>query len=356
MRRPGIETSGCIKCGSCISACPVVAAEGVQRFSGPRSLAVEAPRFLPDIAFTRDNLLMCTTCWKCEEVCPAGLPLPEAMLRIRRLVFSDKEMLEGHRRIAENIDGYGRSVVPRGIPDNSSSMETGEVMYFPGCISKERISSIYESSMSVLGKSGTDFGVPNGWVCCGAPLEKIGDSKRLRILREENLTRFEGFGELVTSCPGCTSHFLMHYGLEPLHTIEFLYESVGLNRLRFKPSLRETRVTLHHPCHLARTIGPHVIDYAYSILQTVPGVKLVEMADPGSCCGGGGGVVAGYPDVALDLAIEKMRKAKEAKAELVMAPCPFCVLNLRRVDLLEVVEFTSFLDERLDCVKSKNKK
>ncbi|MGD0057726.1 MAG: heterodisulfide reductase-related iron-sulfur binding cluster [Methanomassiliicoccales archaeon] len=346
--RLGIETSGCIKCGSCISACPVIAAEGVQRFSGPRNLAVEAPRFLPDIAATRDNIMMCTTCWKCEEVCLANLPLPEAMLRIRKLIFSDKEMLEGHRRIAENIDNYRRSIEPHSGLKVPPPKETGEVMYFPGCISRERITSIYESSMSVLGKVGADFGVPNGWVCCGAPLEKIGDSERLRILREENLSRFEGFREIVTSCPGCTSHLLKHYDLEPLHTIEFLYENLGLSRLRFKSSASTTRVALHHPCHLARTVGPHVIDYAYAVLQSVPGLRLVEMEDPGSCCGGGGGVVAGYPNIALDLATEKTRKAKEAGAELLLAPCPFCVLNLRRVDLLEIGEFISFLNERLE--------
>lgn len=348
MARPGIETSGCIKCGSCMNACPVIAAEGMRRFSGPRSLAVEAPRFLPDIAATRDNIMMCTTCWKCEEVCPANLLLPEAMLQVRALIFSDKEMLEGHRRIAENIDKHRRSVEPLSAQDLVPVNETGEVMYFPGCISKERITSIYESSVSVLGKVRADFGVPNGWVCCGAPLEKIGDSERLRILREENLAKFEGFREIVTSCPGCTSHLLVHYDLEPLHTIEFLYENVGLSRLRFKPPTRTIRVALHRPCHLARTIGPHVIDYAYAILQSVPGLKLVEMEDPGTCCGGGGGVVAGYPGVALDLAVEKMRKAEEAGAELLLAPCPFCVLNLRRVDLLEVGEFVTFLNERLE--------
>lgn len=334
----------------------MVRSEGLQRFSGPRNLAVDAPRFLPDVAAIRDNLLMCTTCWKCEEVCPANLLLPEAMLRVRERIFSDKDMLEGHRRIAENIDRYGRSVEPGDATDKSPSKKTGDVMYFPGCISKERISSIYESSMNVLEKVGTDFGVPDKWVCCGAPLEKIGDSKRLKVLREENLTWFEGFSQVVTSCPGCTSHFLTHYGIEPLHTIEFLYENIGLSRLRFRQSSRKIRIALHHPCHLARTIGPHVIDYAYAILQMVPGVELVEMEDPGSCCGGGGGVVAGYPRIALDLASEKVRKAMAVRAELVLAPCPFCVLNLRRANFLEIGEFTSFLNERLERTKSKNEK
>ena len=343
-----IETSGCIKCGACINECPVIATEGVQRFSGPRNLGVDAPRFLPDIGATADNIMMCTTCWRCEEVCPANLPIPEAVLHVRRQIFSAPTMLYGHRRIAENIDRYGRSVEPKNTHDQESLRGKGNVMYFPGCISKERITSIYESSVGVLDKVGTDLWIPEGWVCCGAPLEKTGDWDRLRMLREENLTRFEGRGEIVTSCPGCTSHLIAHYNLEPLHTIEFLYENVGISRLRFKPNERTIRVALHHPCHLARTIGPHVIDYAYSMLHEMPGVKVVEMEDPGACCGGGGGVVAGYPDIALNLATEKMRKAREVGAELLLAPCPFCVLNLGRLDFPEIMEFISFVNERLE--------
>jgi NAD-dependent dihydropyrimidine dehydrogenase PreA subunit len=39
---------GCINCGLCIQHCPVVAAVGLDRFSGPRSIAVELSRSPPE--------------------------------------------------------------------------------------------------------------------------------------------------------------------------------------------------------------------------------------------------------------------------------------------------------------------
>jgi len=248
----------------------------------------------------------------------------------------------------ENIDRFGRSVEPGERLGRPWARIKGEVMYFPGCIGELRITEMFESSVGVLEKLGADLGVPESWVCCGAPLEKIGDEARLKDLKEANLLRFEGFDEIVTSCPGCTTHLLVHYGLEPLHTIEFMRESSSLSKLRSRGSGRRTKVALHRPCHLARTIGPQIVDYAYDLLQMVPGIEVVEMEDPGACCGGGGGVVAGYPDIALHLAMEKMANVERAGAEIILAPCPFCVLNLRRVGGSKVQELVSFLNAHLE--------
>ena len=54
----------CIKCGGCERACPVVTIEGLQAFSGPRSLAVDGPRFSNEVEALREHLMKCTTCWK----------------------------------------------------------------------------------------------------------------------------------------------------------------------------------------------------------------------------------------------------------------------------------------------------
>ena len=222
-------------------------------------------------------------------------------------------------------------------------MTKKETLYFPGCIGELRLVDIPRSTISLLSKVGS-ITVPDGRHVCGAPLEKLGDWDRLKRLRERNLKVFEGFQNIVTSCPGCQTHLTQHYSLQPLHTIEHLYESKRSHARQTSKS-KKLRVALHHPCHLARTIGPHVMDYAIELLQSVPGVRLVEMADADRCCGGGGGVVAGNPEVALRLAQAKVRSAKEAKADLLVAPCPFCVTNIRRAGGIEVKDLIVFLDE-----------
>ncbi len=337
----------CFKCGECEQVCPVVSIEGVQAFSGPRTLAVDAPRFSQEVAGLRDHLMKCTTCWKCEEVCPARIDLPSIILELRSQIYDPSALLPGHRRIVENIDRYGMSVEPGGGPPPIPAPERGEVLYFPGCISRERMPFIYASTVRTLEKVDSNFGVPPGWVCCGAPLEKVGDMGRMRSLIEENLRLFEPFDTLVTSCPGCTTQILNHYGIEPLHTIEYLYECVGLEKLKFRDA-RGLKVALHQPCHLSRTIGPHTTEYAMALLQEVPGLELVDIEDAGECCGGGGGVVAGHPQIALDLAREKMENFRESGADILLAPCPFCVLNLERAAGPSVGEFITFLEGLLE--------
>jgi fumarate reductase (CoM/CoB) subunit B len=335
--------NACFKCGACQISCPVVAIEGIDRFSGPRSLAVEAVRFGDEASGTREDIMRCTTCYRCGEVCPARIPLPERIIEVRRRIFQRDLALSGHQRIMDNIDRYGRAVEPMQTRFRSPDEKGKEVLYFPGCIGELRLIEIPDSAINVLSKVGS-ITTPAGWLCCGAPLEKLGDWDRLKSLRERNLSIFEGFQTIVTSCPGCQTHFTQHYSLQPLHAIEFLYESKRSHARQITKSKR-LRVALHHPCHLARTIGPHVMDYAAELIQNVPGVRLVEMAEADRCCGGGGGVVAGHPDVALHLAQAKVRTAKEAKAELLIAPCPFCVTNIRRAGGIEVKDLVVFLDE-----------
>lgn len=336
------ELTGCIKCGGCQLACPVVAIEGVSRFSGPRSLVADALRCGGRLESLRDNAMMCTTCWRCEEVCPSRLPLPEAILGIRSSIYSPSRMLEGHERMVRQIDLYGRSVEPGDVMRRSHIRESAELLFFPGCISELRMPAIFDSTVDVLVRTSADFGVPEGWVCCGAPLEKAGDRRRMEEMVSRNLKVFRGFQEVVTSCPGCTTQLLQHYGIEPLHTIEYLTERVRLERLEFRDA-GGLRVALHHPCHLSRTVGPHTIDQSYRLLSAIPGLEVVELGDPSRCCGGGGGVVAGYPSISRNLARHKMLDFEATGADLLLASCPFCVLNLSRVDprIEELITFVA---------------
>ena len=338
-----LHDNACFKCGACQIACPVVGLEGIDRFSGPRSIAVNAVRFGEEISGTREDIMRCTTCYRCGDVCPARIPLPERIIEVRRRIFQQDLALSGHRRILDNIDKYARSVEPKQERFLSSDEKGKDTLYFPGCIGELRLTDIPRSALNLLSKVG-GVAIPNGWVCCGAPLEKLGDWDRMKSLRERNLIAFDGFQNIVTSCPGCQTQFVQHYSIRPLHVIEYLHESKRSHARQITKSKR-VRVALHQPCHLARTIGPHAMDYATELLQASPGVRLVEMADADRCCGGGGGVVAGHPDVALHLAQAKVRSAKEAKADLLVAPCPFCVTNLRRAGGIKVKDLVVFLDE-----------
>ena len=73
----------CISCMCCYSACPVIGLGDLTNFAGPAPLVQLAqtaldPRNDPEKvkrALARTGIFNCISCYKCEEVCPASIPI-----------------------------------------------------------------------------------------------------------------------------------------------------------------------------------------------------------------------------------------------------------------------------------------
>lgn len=73
----------CISCMACYSACPVLDLGEETKFSGPAPLVQLAqtaldPRDAMDrarIVLEEASIFSCVSCYKCEEVCPVGIPI-----------------------------------------------------------------------------------------------------------------------------------------------------------------------------------------------------------------------------------------------------------------------------------------
>ena len=64
-----------------------------------------------------------------------------------------------------------------------------------------------------------------------------------------------------------------------------------------------------------------------------PGLELVEMERIRAnsyCCGGGGGVMTGFPDWAQRNAALRIQEGMETGAEQMVSICPFCYYNLNQ--------------------------
>lgn len=340
---------GCIKCGACIRSCPVLEAEGQGAFPGPRRLVVEAPRFGGGLPRLQASLSMCTTCGRCEEVCPSRLPLPRALVQVRSLSSQGSDRPEGQARMLHNIDDTGRTVVPSGPVTEVPT--SGDLLFFPGCIAEGRLPDTVSASLALLRATGSRPYTPIGWACCGSPLEKVGAAEQVDKVRKRN--EVLGSGKVITSCPGCTVQLRASYSMDAWHIIEHLHGVGGVPRDRYDARAPPVKVALHRPCHLARVVGPHTMEMARELLEAVPGVQIVEYDGESDCCGGGGGVASTRPDVAEDMARRKVLSAQSAGAEMIIAPCPFCVVNLRRAGGMRIEDLTTFLAGRLDPGQNK---
>jgi heterodisulfide reductase subunit C len=63
----------CIQCGTCVTVCPVEMVGGHAIVS-----------FLADPDTTDYSVWLCTSCWRCQEACPAGVDIYELMMERRR--------------------------------------------------------------------------------------------------------------------------------------------------------------------------------------------------------------------------------------------------------------------------------
>jgi succinate dehydrogenase/fumarate reductase iron-sulfur protein len=95
----------CISCAACYSACPVVGLGDVTHFSGPAPLVQIAQRALDprdgaeratDL-LERASIFSCVSCYKCEEVCPASIPIVSGVIEpLKALVYRNSKEKPRH--------------------------------------------------------------------------------------------------------------------------------------------------------------------------------------------------------------------------------------------------------------------
>jgi len=172
--------------------------------------------------------------------------------------------------------------------------------------------------------------------CCGSVMLRMGDPEFERLARE-NINMFNDLGieTLISSCAGCFKTIKGDYpkvgklNFEVLHTVEFLRRLYEDKKLVFKNPV-EKRVTYHDPCHLGRASG--VYDDPRFIMEMIPGLELIEMPrnrEYSRCCGAGGGLKSGYPDIQNKMAQRRVKEAEETGAEELVSACPFCFQGLQ---------------------------
>ena len=95
------EILKCMRCGACMNKCPVFRLVGGHAYRavypGPLGIVL-SPLLAKDIAEYADLPKACTLCGGCAEVCPAKIPLPDLVLKMR-----DKVKKE-HAKVANDIN------------------------------------------------------------------------------------------------------------------------------------------------------------------------------------------------------------------------------------------------------------
>lgn len=348
LRKIQDEIYTCAQCAYCTATCPVAELKGWESY-GPRGrmnlLKLVFEKDYPVNQELADRFYVCTTCSRCEHVCQTDLPLIEIWEDVRSWLVQDKlGPLPPHKAMDESVaechNTYREPAANRGAWAEGLNLgKKGNVAFFVGCTSSYRMQKMATDSVHIMQAIGDDVAIlgEDEW-CCGSPLIRTGQRHQIKGMVEHNIEALKNTGAdvVVASCTGCfktiSSDWPKWSGQElpfkVMHISQYLAEQLHNGRLKFSKPINE-KVTYHDPCHLGLHAGEY--DAPRNVLKAIPGLELIEMdhiREESRCCGAGGGVKAGYPDIAIGLAKTRVKEAEATSAGILASCCPFCKTNL----------------------------
>jgi Fe-S oxidoreductase len=101
-----------------------------------------------------------------------------------------------------------------------------------------------------------------------------------------------------------------------------------------------------------------LVDEPRRILKAIKGIELVEpewtKEKWSTCCGGGGGFEAVFPELSQVLAVNRTSELLETGAEIIVTHCPGCVMQLKeglrelKAEVVEVLDIAQVIDMAME--------
>jgi glycolate oxidase iron-sulfur subunit len=226
------------------------------------------------------------------------------------------------------------------------------VAFLGGCIANISFARLNEATVRVLQKNGCEVSIPAGQSCCGALHVHAGMREEARTLARRNidaLLEFDasleldgnagGLDAILTNSGGCGSTLKEYWELLE-HDADYagkarrfssLTKDVNefLGSIELNPPMRVVplTVTYQDSCHLAH--GQKIRSAPRKLLQSIPGLELLEMQLSDLCCGSAGIYNVVHTSMAMALLKKKMASVNATGAPLIAASNPGCMLQLR---------------------------
>jgi glycolate oxidase iron-sulfur subunit len=337
-----------------------------------------------------EHLYVCLGCRACETACPSGVPfgrlLEEGRLHVetrpapapgrtgwrlfRRIAFEwvlprrwlfDAAMAPARllQRFPWLLRVLARAPLPQRmrayiamipqlparvfrLPAVSAAKgaRRGRVGVFVGCVMGALFPGVHASLARVLRHNGCDVVNPQGQWCCGALNVHAGERTHALAMARRNVDAFDddGLEAIVVDSAGCSAH-LKSYGEllvdDPAYAAraksfaskvkdvaEFLCEIGPRADLGPMP----LRATYLDACHLLH--GQRVREQPRTLLSSIPGFELVEMADAGRCCGAAGVYSLTHPVMSSRILAGTMERIAATGAQTVIVANPGCHMQV----------------------------
>ena len=263
------EALQCIRCGACANVCPPYREVGGHVFghiyTGAIGLVVTPFHHGLDAGAKPQS--MCLSCNACETVCPVGIPLPQQILDVRKLVVRAKGLpvakrviLTGFQRrrvfdAATRVGIRAQKPVTRGTsfargkripvlnkqtswrslpaladrplrdqvdtgtwlpvsaPVVPNAMAGKTVAVFPGCMTDRLFPEQGLAIIDTLRALGMRVTLPKALHCCGLPANNMGDGGAAKRMARQTIRTLEATGAdmIVSGSASCVAMILQDY-------------------------------------------------------------------------------------------------------------------------------------------------
>ncbi|WP_119153095.1 (Fe-S)-binding protein [Caldimonas tepidiphila] len=244
------------------------------------------------------------------------------------------------------------------------------VYFFATCVVDLFVPQAGMDAIELIESRGVAVEFPRGQSCCGQPAYTSGFRDEAREVAAAQLGLFPEPWPIVVPSGSCAGMMRHHWpklfegdaarlaqaqavGARVVELSAFLADTLGLPAAA-APAPRPVKVALHTSCSARREMGTQLPSRA--LLETLPGVEVVQQAREAECCGFGGTFSMRHPSISGAMAQDKLDAVQETGCDVLVSADCGCLLNLhhtaqKRGSGPRCLHLASFIRERLGLVE-----
>ncbi len=334
---------------------------------------------------------MCLQCRACELACPSGVeygklmeatrsqvkqhtkrPLIERVIRsigYNTLLASPRKLRllgnvlkfyrkSGMRTIARSsgilkILPGNAELADKYLPDLSKNffvaknqihpargIRKAKVAMLAGCVMTLTHAKTLEATVRVLNRNGIEVHISKAQGCCGALNAHSGEVESAIKMAKKNIDSFLSSNPdaIVSASAGCGAAMKGYdellagdskYASRATHVAEItkdIHELLVEYEFESPKNALKVTVTYQDPCHLRNV--QRITNAPRTILESIPGLKFVELSEPEICCGSAGTYSLTEREMSAQLGQRKARNVIASGANIVTTGNPGCAMQL----------------------------
>jgi glycolate oxidase iron-sulfur subunit len=391
-RRADLATAAarCVKCGRCLSVCPVYLQTRREAEVARGKLALmEAVATGPEALSgekVKDILSYCLLCGACAENCPNLVAADEVIREGRELFSSGKNpgrllktalsrilpfsaRMDLFHRVGRKLQplmlkkipresglhwrtplGEARSsrLVPR-LADKpfmkryqqKDNVQKPAALLFVGCVSNYIFPGVAQSVLTLLQRLNLPVLIPLEQGCCGLMASGAGEIAVARRIAARTIEMFTEKSPvpIVAFCSSCSAHLKNYPELfegEEWHqrALEFSHRVKDLSEFLVEAGFSST-VELQAKSSTRLTFHDPchlqrkqgIVEPPRTLLRSIKGAEFVETGREKLCCGSGGSFNLSHYDVSMDIFRRRLKPIQESQVDTVVTSCMGCLLQ-----------------------------